>query len=155
MHITTSAPQVLRLKSNNQETRAILTKKPSASDQLTINLKTTKIYEATQKTSNEVSNSNVTKNRSPLIAANMNIQGRTNANKIFAKRGEDILNRLSQERIKYIDKIEQSGIIWVPFSTDIKESFESIASSCGYRFSFEPRGSLSTENKPAWRIMVN
>lgn len=155
MHITTSAPQVLRLKSNNQETRAILTKKPSASDQLTINLKTTKIYEATQKTSNEVSNSNVTKNRSPLIAANMNIQGRTNANKTFAKRGEDILNRLSQERIKYIDKIEQSGIIWVPFSTDIKESFESIASSCGYRFSFEPRGSLSTENKPAWRIMVN
>jgi very-short-patch-repair endonuclease/DNA polymerase III delta prime subunit len=140
---------VSRPEASKRETRAVLHK------QLTIDqLETSKTSESTQKPSNEVSNSSVTKNGSTMVTAKMNNSRRTNAQRTLIKQGEDILHRLRQEHIHYIDKIEQSGIIWVPFSSAIKENFENIVSSCGYRFSFEPRGSLSTENKAAWRIMV-
>jgi hypothetical protein len=154
-NLTTYSPHVLRPEPSKRETRAILPKQPLGPEQLTIDqLETSKTSESTQKPINEVSNSSVTKNGSTMVTAKMNNSMRTNAQRTLIKQGEDILHRLRQEHIHYIDKIEQSGIIWVPFSSAIKENFENIVSSCGYRFSFEPRGSLSTENKAAWRIMV-
>lgn len=101
-----------------------------------------------------MSHSRLTKRKSTQSAAKTNNVGRTNAQKAFTKRGEDILYRLKQEHIHYIDKVEQSRIIWVLFPSAIKENFESIALNSEYRFSFEPSGSSSTGNKLAWRIMV-
>jgi len=68
---------------------------------------------------------------------------------------EGIIHKLEDAGICYIDKREQSGIIWVPFSFEIKDKLEDlVAVSSEYKMGFEPRGSLSTENKPAWRIMM-
>jgi hypothetical protein len=155
--ITTST-HVLRSESKIREEKTIATKLPENFVQISIGQLLTstleKLPESTQKPSKVVSNSHVAKNKSTPDAAKINNVGRKNAQRSFTKRGEDILYRLKQEHIHYIDKIEQSGIIWVLFSSAVKESFENIASNSGYRFSFEPRGSSSTGNKPAWRIMV-
>ena len=156
--IKASYPHVLRPESKIREEKNIVSKQPENFVQISIGqletIKSEKTPDSTQKSSNVVSHSHVTKNKSTPDTARMNHVDRTNTQRAFTKRGEDILHRLNQEHIHYIDKIEQSGIIWVLFSSAVKERFENIASNSGYRFSFEPRGSSSTGNKPAWRIMV-
>lgn len=157
--ITSFSPHVLRPESQRREEKTIAPKRPEDFVQISIDQLATSTSEkspdSTPKPSNMVSHSRVTKNKSTLDTAKMNRVGRSNAQRAFTKRCEDIQHRLKQEHIHYIDKVEQSGIIWVLFSAAIKETFENIASNSGYRFSFEPRGSSSTGNKPAWRIMVN
>ncbi|MGE4273112.1 MAG: DUF559 domain-containing protein [Desulfitobacterium sp.] len=156
--ITTASPHVLRPESIKREEKTIAPKQTEDFVQVSIDQHETSTSEkppdSLLKRSNVVSRSRVTQNKSTPDTAKMNNVGRTNAQRAFTKLGEDILHRLKQEHIHCIDKREQSGIIWVLFSSAVKENFENIASNSGYRFSFEPRGSSSTGNKPAWRIMV-
>lgn len=113
-----------------------------------------KLSDSITKPSKDVSHLRVVTSKSSIDTSDKNNISKEKTRKTFAKRGEDILQRLNQEHIHYIDNIDQSGIIWVPFSSSVKERFEKIAASYSYRFSFEPRGSLTTDNKPAWRIMI-
>ena len=114
-----------------------------------------KSTDSTSMQSSVASDTYVEKNKSTPSTGKRTRARKSKSQKIFTQRGEDILNLLKQEHFHYIDKIEQSGIIWVLFSSETKETFENIAKNNGYRFSFEKRGSSSTGNKPAWRIMVN
>ena len=156
--IITASPQVLRPESKKREEKAITTKQAEDLVRVSTDKHETSTSEnptdSSLESSNVVSGSRMIQNKSAPETAKMNNVGRTKAQRAFTKRGGDILHRLKQEHIHYIDKREQSGIIWVPFSSTAKENFENIASNSGYRFSFEPRGSSSTGNKPAWRIMV-
>ena len=155
---TTASPHLLRPTSKKREEKHIAPKQTENFVQVSIDHHETSTLEkpldALLKPGNLVSRSRVPQKKSTPETGKVNNVGRTNAQRSFTKRGEDILLRLKQEQIHYIDKREQSGIIWVLFSSAVKEKFENIASNSGYRFSLEPRGASSTGNKPAWRIMV-
>jgi len=155
---TTYSHNVLRHEVKAREEKTIASNKAENSKSISIGkivaYTPERPSDSAQKSSNVMSHSHVAKNTHASNDAKINNVSVKKAQRSFTKRGEDILHRLKQEEIHYIDKIEQSGIVWVLFSIAIKENFENIASNSGYRFSFEPRGSSSTGNKPAWRIMV-
>lgn len=67
-----------------------------------------------------------------------------------------IIDFLKSRDINFIDNRKKSGIIWVPCSkeTEENESIEEICNEFGFICSFEERGSTSTQNTPAWRIMI-
>lgn len=65
-----------------------------------------------------------------------------------------LIKSLKTAGIDYIDNSEQSGIIWVPLASGVKEQLEKIIVDSGFRSSYEKRGAKATNNKPAWRIMV-
>ena len=73
----------------------------------------------------------------------------------FAKKDVPLIIRLHDENITYIDKRSQAGIVWVLYSEDTRKKFEAIFKELGVRYILERRGSTSTGNKPAWRIMIN
>lgn len=66
-----------------------------------------------------------------------------------------ILNMFDQNQIDYIDNRKQSGMIWVLYSTETKGKLEKGFAKELHKFIFEQRGSTSTHNKPAWRIMMS
>ncbi len=71
-----------------------------------------------------------------------------------SKQEPPLVTRLKFEGINYIDKREQSGIVWVLYSDEVKNKVESICKEMGTLLAFEKRGAPSTDNKPAWRIMM-
>lgn len=68
--------------------------------------------------------------------------------------GEDLIKLLSDNNINYIDKRSESDIVWVPVTSDTKNDAEIVISKTSYKYEFEHRGAIATDNKPAIRIMV-
>lgn len=66
-----------------------------------------------------------------------------------------VIDFLEVENIDFIDKREQSGIIWVLYSNDIKDHLEKMLEEAEIRYSLEKRGSIATKNRAAWRIMTS
>ena len=77
-------------------------------------------------------------------------------NKIVANpmKTESIIKFLKTEGITFIDKREQSGIVWALYSEETKSKIESFFEKMAMTIVLEKRGSSSTGNKPAWRIMI-
>lgn len=75
---------------------------------------------------------------------------RPNGDKI----SENLIKMLQADQIKFIDRREKSGIIWVYYSEQLKDKLEAICRQYGITLALEKRGSASTQNKPAWRVMV-
>jgi len=67
---------------------------------------------------------------------------------------ESIIQYLKAEDITFIDKREQSGIVWALYSEGAKSKMESFFKKMDMTIVLEKRGSTSTGNKPAWRIMI-
>lgn len=78
------------------------------------------------------------------------------SNRIVANpmKTESIIQFLKAEGITFIDKREQSGIVWALYSEEAKSKIESFFEKMPMRIVLEKRGSTSTGNKPAWRIMI-
>lgn len=66
-----------------------------------------------------------------------------------------LIEKLTSAGITFIDRREQSGIIWVLYSEETHNKLEPILKETRVSCFLERRGSTSTGNKPAWRIMVN
>lgn len=152
-------PHALRPENKKSEAKIVPLKQEKdfvqvSIDQLGINSSTDKTKDSSLKSKKETNRSLVPKKKGTQATVKQNNVGRTHTQRALIKDADTILHQLEQERICYIDNREQSGIIWVLFSPEAKERFIKIASNSGYKFSFEPRGSTSTGNKPAWRIMV-
>ena len=66
---------------------------------------------------------------------------------------DDLITELKKNNFQYIDNREKSGIVWVIHNDSSSELIKSILSKYKYPYTFERRGSIVTENKPAWRVM--
>ena len=69
---------------------------------------------------------------------------------------KSIIDFFQTRGINFIDNHKKTGIIWVPCSKGMErnECIEEIRKKFGFVCSFEERGSTSTQNTPAWRIMI-
>ncbi len=67
---------------------------------------------------------------------------------------DDICTELTSAGLTYIDNRDSSGIVWVIFAPDKAEPFERIVRKYNAHYTFERRGSVATDSKPAWRIMI-
>ena len=67
--------------------------------------------------------------------------------------GDNFIAEIKNKGITFIDNREQSGIVWVLYSIDVKEDFEKIVKKHQCKFGLEKRGSIATNNRPAWRII--
>ena len=70
-------------------------------------------------------------------------------------KGDALLRDLQVANINYIDKREKSGIIWVLYSEHIGTKIHAICQQYNFIINLERRGSTSTANRAAWRIMTN
>ena len=69
------------------------------------------------------------------------------------KNDESLIKDLTKNNVKFIDNRKKSGIIWVINDNLNSEVLTEIMKNYDYTYTFERRGSIITENKPAWRIM--
>lgn len=67
---------------------------------------------------------------------------------------ESLIQFFTKEGITFIDKRQQSGIVWALYSEEAKSKMESFFKKLDMTVVLEKRGSTSTGNKPAWRIMI-
>lgn len=67
--------------------------------------------------------------------------------------GDNFIAEIKNKGITFIDNREQSGIVWVLYSIDVKETIEKLAKKHQCKFGLEKRGSIATNNRPAWRII--
>lgn len=76
---------------------------------------------------------------------------------VSSKKVEELIKELKIANLSFIDKSEQSGILWIVKGDEPgqKEIVESILNKQNIRWSYEGRGAVATNNKPAWRIMIN
>lgn len=63
------------------------------------------------------------------------------------------IEELLKNSIDFIDNRKTSGIIWVINCEKNQELIEQILKKSKYSYTFEKRGAVVTNNKPAWRVM--
>lgn len=68
-------------------------------------------------------------------------------------KGDSFIAELKNDGIAFIDNREHSGIIWVLYSADVKETVEALSKKHQCKFGLEKRGSIATNNRPAWRVI--
>ena len=75
--------------------------------------------------------------------------------RLFSKptNGDNLIAELKNEGIAFIDNREQSGIVWVLYTFNIKETVETLLKKHPCKFGLEKRGSIATNNLPAWRVI--
>lgn len=66
---------------------------------------------------------------------------------------DDFITDLKKNNFQYIDNREKSGIVWIIHNDSTSELIKRVLSKYKYPYTFERRGSIVTENKPAWRVM--
>lgn len=64
------------------------------------------------------------------------------------------IEKLKQHNIRFVDNRKQSGIVWIIYEEGIAKVVEDIINKFNYDASLERRGSIATENQPAWRVMM-
>jgi very-short-patch-repair endonuclease len=99
----------------------------------------------------------VKSNEMPSIEQNKTVSlsdKKKNDVKCFVKCGDDIVAKLDEWKIPFIDTRAQHGSIWVVYSLEYQEQFENLMKESTYKYSDERRGSLSTGNRRAWRINI-
>lgn len=79
---------------------------------------------------------------------------RTIDKKPVMKKGDAFISELEKANLTYIDNRGQSGIVWVLYSAEAKTVVEALAAKHKYRIGLEKRGSIATNNYPAWRIVI-
>lgn len=67
---------------------------------------------------------------------------------------DSLCSRLVAKGFTCIDNSATSSILWVLYSAGKSDVFEKIVAEYGMQYRLETRGSLMTNNKPAWRIML-
>ena len=65
----------------------------------------------------------------------------------------ELIHMLKVKDFEVIDNRANSGILWVICTNDNKDKFESVIEAFSNKYSYERRGAVATNNKPAWRIM--
>lgn len=64
------------------------------------------------------------------------------------------LMELDNNKISYIDNSNKSDIVWIKYDKDNNQKIQEIIEKYGYSHTLEKRGSIITDNEPAWRIMI-
>ena len=67
--------------------------------------------------------------------------------------GDNFIDELKNEGIVFVDNREQSGIVWVLYSADVKATVETLSNKHQCKLGLEKRGSIATNNRPAWRVV--
>jgi superfamily I DNA and/or RNA helicase len=75
-------------------------------------------------------------------------------NKDISSKYSEVCDLLRKKNAEYIDRSLQSGIIWVIYDSKHKEVVNDICSNCGVKVNLEWRGSIATDNRPAWLIKI-
>lgn len=75
-------------------------------------------------------------------------------NRPVQKPRDNIVPLLRKAGFDFVDRREQSGIIWVLANPENDDVLKSIIESTSYPCKYEARGTQVTGNKPAWRIMI-
>ena len=68
--------------------------------------------------------------------------------------GDSFIEEMKQQNVRVVDNRKQSGIVWVVYDKDKKAMIESIIHKHNFKALLEKRGALATENRPAWRVMI-
>ena len=90
-------------------------------------------------------------NRNNEIVNNSNLS--TTSNLSLTEDNDNLIADLKKNNFQYIDNREKSGIVWIVHDNSNTEMIKKVLSKYNYSYTFERRGSIVTENKPAWRIM--
>ncbi|WP_294852360.1 AAA domain-containing protein [uncultured Oscillibacter sp.] len=67
--------------------------------------------------------------------------------------GDNFIAELKNEGIAFVDNREQSGIVWVLYSAEVKATVETLSNKHQCKLGLEKRGSIATNNRPAWRVV--
>lgn len=65
---------------------------------------------------------------------------------------DDLLVALTKAGFEYVDNRVKANNVWVYYVPEKKEAFEKICAAHGIKARLEERGTISTNNKPAWQI---
>ena len=72
----------------------------------------------------------------------------------FSSNVNSLFKELDDNDIEYIDNREKSGIVWIIDSRDKFNIISGLIDKYGLNCTIEKRGSIVTENRPAWRVMI-
>jgi very-short-patch-repair endonuclease len=64
---------------------------------------------------------------------------------------DELINHLNQHSLKYIDKLQSNGALWVIGGEELSKVLNEIEHK-GYRFKYAANGSKTTKSKAAWYI---
>lgn len=87
-------------------------------------------------------------------SAKNNTKGKATQKNIENSLEVRILGDLKVRNWEFIDNAETSDIIWLICNPEIKEEQESFLNDLPCSYSYEKRGTISTNNRKAWRIMI-
>lgn len=73
---------------------------------------------------------------------------------IIISENDDLIDILNKNNLDYIDNREISKILWIIFNPDKKEFIENLLEKREYRYGLEKRGSIATQGRKAWRVMI-
>ena len=69
------------------------------------------------------------------------------------KPSDEFVDELNKNNINFIDNREKSDIIWILYEERIQQLVVDLITKYNFKFSFERRGSIVTNNVSAWRVM--
>ena len=75
-------------------------------------------------------------------------------NNSITKSMNSLIELLDSKSFKYNKDMELKNILWVNYSTENRRYFELIVNKFRFKYTIEPRGSISSKNIAAWRIII-
>lgn len=88
------------------------------------------------------------------IPSQTTMEGLSDESKMSTQKMENgFIDELDTYKLEYIDNRSQSNIVWILYNKEKRELAEEIIERYKYKATFEKRGAIATNNRPAWRVM--
>ena len=112
-------------------------------------------YQQILKDYNKSTNNSTNDNLEKDLFNNLLCNAKENNNEIeFSNNVNLLFKELDNNDIEYIDNREKSGIVWIIDSKDKFNIISNLVDKYELNCTIEKRGSIVTENRPAWRVMI-